>query len=82
MTTKCVFRFDKARARFTLASLHPGVSASEVRRLTGFEYDAPAEVPTTHTPDADTLRLLRTDIARTIAGTYPVFAAKAWGIGG
>jgi glutaconate CoA-transferase subunit B len=82
VTTKCVFRFDKARARFTLASLHPGVSASEVRRLTGFEYDAPAEVPTTHTPDADTLRLLRTDIARTIAGTYPVFAAKAWGIGG
>jgi glutaconate CoA-transferase subunit B len=82
VTTKGVFRFDRAGARFTLASVHPGVSAADVRAATGFDYDAPAEVSVTPTPDAETLRLLRTDIARTVAETYPSFAAEAWGIGG
>jgi hypothetical protein len=35
----------------------------------------------TPAPDAGTLSLLRSDIARTIADTYPAFAAKTWGIG-
>ncbi len=38
-------------------------------------------MPVTPAPDAATLALLRTDIARTIAETYPAFAAKTWGIG-
>lgn len=81
VTTKCVFLFDRNRARFTLASVHPGVSAGDVRQATGFDYDEPAQVPATPMPDADTLGLLRTDVARTVAETYPSFAAKAWGIG-
>jgi glutaconate CoA-transferase, subunit B len=81
VTPRCVFRFDRERARFSLASVHPGVSTEEVRAATGFAYDEPTNVPATRTPDADTLRTLRDEVARTVAETYPAFAAKAWGIG-
>jgi glutaconate CoA-transferase, subunit B len=80
VTSLCAFRFDRTGARFTLASTHPGVSREAVRAATGFEYDEPASVPVTPPPDAETLALLRTDIARTIAETYPAFAAKTWGV--
>ena len=80
VTSRCVFAFDKARARFKLQSLHPGVSADEVRSATGFDYDAPSVVPSTPMPDAATLALLRGDIARLVAATYPSFARKTWGI--
>ena len=81
VTPRCVFRFDPDGARFVLASVHPGGTADLVHEATGFAYEAPDSVPVTPTPDADTLRTLRTDVARTIADTYPAFAAKAWGIG-
>ena len=81
VTSRCVFRFDSGRARFVLASVHPGVSVDEVRAATGFDFDVPADVPATQTPDAATLATLRTEVARTVADTYPAFAAKAWGIG-
>lgn len=80
VTSLCVFHFDRARACFTLASTHPGVSREDVRSATGFAYDEPRTVPVTPAPDAATLALLRTDIARIIADTYPAFAAKTWGI--
>jgi glutaconate CoA-transferase subunit B len=57
------------------------VSVDEVRAATGFDFDAPADVPATQAPDAATLATLRTEVARTVADTYPAFAAKAWGIG-
>jgi glutaconate CoA-transferase, subunit B len=79
VTSRCVFLFDRARGRFTLANTHPGVTAEDVRRATGFDYDAPATVPVTPVPDADTLTLLRTEVAALIADTYPAFAAKTWG---
>ena len=82
VTTKCVFAFDKQRARFTLQSVHPGISAADVRAATGFDYDAPAHVPVTAMPNASTLALLRGDIAGQVAATYPAFARKTWGIGG
>ena len=81
VTSLCVFSFDRSRKRFTLASTHPGVSAEDIRAATGFDYDAPASVPTTPGADAATLSLLRGDIARTIGDTYPGFAAREWGIG-
>ena len=81
VTSLCVFRFDRARGRFTLASTHPSVSRETVRASTGFDYEEPASVPVTPAPDAGTLALLRGDIARTIAQTYPAFAARNWGIG-
>ena len=80
VTSLCVFSFDKARARFTLASTHPGVSTADVKVATGFDYDAAANVPVTPAPDAVTLALLRTDVARDVAETYPAFARKVWGV--
>jgi glutaconate CoA-transferase, subunit B len=80
VTSLCVFRFDRARGHFTLASTHPGVSSEQVRAATGFDYDAPASVPATQPPDDKTLTLLRTEVAVLIADTYPAFAAKTWGV--
>ena len=81
VTSLCVFGFDRARGRFSLTSAHPGVSCETIRAATGFDYDEPAQVPATPAPDAATLALLRGDIARTVAETYPAFAAQTWGIG-
>ena len=80
VTSLCVFHFDRVRGRFTLTSTHADVSRETVRAATGFPYNEPASVPVTPAPDVDTLALLRTDIARTIADTYPAFAAATWGV--
>jgi glutaconate CoA-transferase, subunit B len=80
VTSLCVFSFDRARARFTLQSVHPGVSAQAVRAATGFDYDAPQHVPTTPAPDAASLDLLRTRVAREVAEVYPAFAKRTWGV--
>jgi glutaconate CoA-transferase subunit B len=81
VTSLCVFKFDHARGRFALASAHPQVSRERILAATGFDYDEPEEVPVTPAPDAAILALLRGEIARTIADTYPAFAAQTWGIG-
>jgi glutaconate CoA-transferase, subunit B len=81
VTSRCVFSFDKNSKRFTLQSLHPGVTADDVRQSTGFDYDSPAQVVETPAPDADTLALLRGDIAQLVGATYPGFARKTWAIG-
>jgi glutaconate CoA-transferase subunit B len=78
VTNLCLFMFDRARARFRLASVHPGHDADEVRERTGFDYDCPAAVPATPVPDAATLALIRGPVAQTIAGPYPTFARRQW----
>lgn len=80
VTSRCVFAFNRAARRFSLQSVHPGGSAADVRAATGFDYDAAAHVPETPTPDTATLKLLRGDIARLVAATYPAFAQKTWGM--
>jgi hypothetical protein len=42
-----------------LVSCHPGVSAGDVVRATGFPLVVPDHVETTRTPTAEELRLLR-----------------------
>ncbi len=80
VTSRCVFMFDRDTKRFALQSLHPGVTAAEVKQSTGFDYDTPMHLPETPPPDAGTLALLRGDIAQLVAATYPGFAKKTWGI--
>jgi glutaconate CoA-transferase, subunit B len=80
VTSLCVFAFDRKCARFALASVHPGVSAADVRAATGFDYDAPARVPETPALDSTGLELLRTTVAREVAETYPAFARRVWGV--
>ena len=80
VTGLCVFAFDKTGRQFRLESTHPGISPADVRSATGFDYAAPDNVPTTEPLDEAALKLLRTDVARQVAETYPGFAAKTWGI--
>lgn len=80
VTGRCVFHFDRERGRFRLASVHPGHDVEEVRAQTGFDFDVEGEVPETRAPDAATLALIRGDVADTIAGPYPAFARKVWGL--
>jgi len=74
LTRLCLFDFDKARRRFVLRSVHPGHGVDEVRDCTGFDFDAPLEVPTTPPPDGPTLALIRGPVREQIAQTYPKFA--------
>jgi glutaconate CoA-transferase, subunit B len=79
VTNRCLFAFDPERRHFCLTSVHPGHSVAEVIDNTGFDFDTPAEVPTTPPPSADTLRLLRTVVAQMVAEVYPHFAQKVFG---
>jgi glutaconate CoA-transferase subunit B len=79
VTGKALFRWQKEKKRFALESVHPGSSAEEVRANTGFEYDAPAQVPVTSAPTEGELALLRGPVAKVIAENYPEFARRVWG---
>jgi glutaconate CoA-transferase, subunit B len=79
VTGRAVFHFDRARARFTLASIHPGQTLDAIVDNTGFAFDCPAEVPRTPACTADTLALIRGPVGRAIAGTYPRFAEQLLG---
>ena len=80
VTPLCHFGFDRARARFRLASVHPGHSVEEVLDQTGFAFDRPDVVPLTPAPSADMLRLLRGTVAPQLARIYPKFAETVFGI--
>jgi glutaconate CoA-transferase subunit B len=78
VTGKCVFTFDPARARFTLASLHPGETVASIREATGFDFDAPADVPATPDPTPEELALLRGPVCDEMLETYPDFCARVF----
>jgi glutaconate CoA-transferase subunit B len=58
--------------------VHPGSSAEDVRKNTGFGYDAPQQVPQTPAPSKAELDLLRGPVASEIALNYPEFARRIW----
>lgn len=62
ITPLCVFDFHPTTRRARLKSLHPGVELAEVVERTGFEFECPADVPTTEGPTDEELALLRTRI--------------------
>jgi glutaconate CoA-transferase, subunit B len=74
LTSLALFAFDRETGRFRLESVH-GVSAAEIHARTGFDYDAPADVPPTPLPEGETLALLRGRVVGELAETYPQFAA-------
>jgi glutaconate CoA-transferase, subunit B len=82
ITNRCLFDFDRTRRRFRLASVHPGHSVAEVIENTGFDFDRPAEVPTTPAPTPETLELMRNVVAPQLAEVYPQFAKSVFGIAG
>ena len=78
VTNRCLFSFKDGR--FTLDSVHPGHTVEEVIEHTGFDFDRPKDVPTTAAPSAETLALMRGDVARELAGVYPHFARQVFGV--
>lgn len=63
ITNLCVFDFEPASKRMRIASLHPGVSVTDVVNATGFELAPSAgEPPLTARPSADELRILRDEV--------------------
>jgi glutaconate CoA-transferase subunit B len=81
LTGKALFSWQVGKRRFFLESVHPGTGVGELRGLTGFEYDAPGEVPDTATPNGEELELLRGPVAGVIGENYPEFAGRVWGGG-
>lgn len=81
VTSRCLFLFDRDKGRFRLESVHDGHTVEEVRDNTGFDFDCPAEVPTTPPPEAGLLALLRGEVAGLVANPYPQFAARLWNAG-
>src|SRR5919202_121864 len=64
VTNRCLFSFDRTRKRFVLESVHPGHTVDEVIENTGFVFDRPEQVPTTSPPSAQTLQVMRGEVAR------------------
>ncbi|MCX8133430.1 MAG: CoA synthetase [Roseococcus sp.] len=79
VTGRCVFRFHPERARFSLASVHPGESVESVRAMTGFAFDVEGEVPETPAPTQAELALLRGPVCDEMRETYPEFCARVFG---
>jgi glutaconate CoA-transferase subunit B len=80
ITNRCLFSFDRAQKRFTLASVHPGHTVEEIIEHTGFDFDRPNNVPITPAPSPETLKLMRETIALQIAEVYPQFAQRVFGV--
>lgn len=79
VTGRCVFRFDASRARFVLASVHPGETVASVRAATGFAFDVPGTLPETSPPTQAERALLRGPVADRMIETYPEFCARVFG---
>ena len=79
VTGRCVFRFEPARGRFRLVSLHPGHTLDEVRAATGFDFDRADEVAETPAPDAESRALIDGPVGAALAEVYPRFAARLRG---
>ncbi len=80
VTNRCVFSFSRKARRFTLLTAHPGENLDSIRANTGFQFDAPEEVPETAQPGEAELGLLRGRVGREIAEVYPAFARRLWNI--
>jgi glutaconate CoA-transferase, subunit B len=80
VTNRCVFAFERERARFRLESLNPGHTLEEVLDHTGFDFDRPEAIPETPPPPPGHLEAMRKVVAPELAEVYPQFAAAVFGI--
>jgi glutaconate CoA-transferase subunit B len=79
LTGKALFSWQKDRRCFRLESVHPGHTAEEISKETGFDFDA-GSVKTTEEPTKQELSLLRGPVAEAIRADYPDFAKRVWGL--
>ncbi|MGW2366987.1 CoA-transferase subunit beta [Streptomyces sp. NPDC001667] len=59
VTDLAVLDFETPDRTMRVRSLHPGVTAGELRAATGFRLDVPDHTPRTRSPTAEELRLIR-----------------------
>ncbi|MDE3103495.1 MAG: hypothetical protein KGJ98_14845 [Chloroflexota bacterium] len=59
LTDKCVFGVDPSSGRLVVRSVHPGITADELRASTGFPIDLAPDLPTTAPPTREELELIR-----------------------
>jgi glutaconate CoA-transferase subunit B len=78
ITPKCSFDLSPPAAP-RLASLHPGVTLTEVSRDTGFEFRTPEPPLATAPLDPEARRLLYGPVKERLAQAYPHFAARLLG---
>jgi glutaconate CoA-transferase subunit B len=78
LTGKALFSWQKDKRCFRLESVHPGNTAEDIRKNTGFDYDAPQQLQETPPPSPSELVLLRGPVAREIGENYPEFARRIW----
>jgi glutaconate CoA-transferase, subunit B len=78
ITPLCQFMFDRRKGCFHLKTIHEGHNLEEILDNTGFDFNIPDKVPFTPVPTADTLKLIRNEIAPIISDPYPDFAEKCW----
>lgn len=62
ITNLAVIGFDEQTKRMRVESLHPGVAPGQVAENTGFELPVPDNVPRTHPPTPEELRILREEV--------------------
>ncbi len=62
VTPKCIFDFDKVAGRMKVRSIHPGVTADELRAATGFDLGDLSGVPHTAPPTERELEIIRREI--------------------
>jgi len=74
-----LFRFDRTRARFGLASVHPGHTVEEIVAKTGFEFDRDPAPAVTPAPDDARRTLMHEVVREEIGEIYPRFAARFLG---
>jgi glutaconate CoA-transferase subunit B len=76
VTNRAILRFDKAR--FVLASLHPGETIDSIRAQTGFAVEPADDLVVTPPPTEPELALLRGPVASGLTDLYPRFIARAF----
>jgi glutaconate CoA-transferase, subunit B len=59
VTDLCVFGFREPDRHMYVRSIHPGVSADDIRSRVGFEVEIEKNCPATEAPTSAELRLLR-----------------------
>ena len=62
LTDKAVLGIDDATRRLKVLSIHPGVSADDIRGSTGFAIQVPDPCPETEAPSAEQIRLIREEL--------------------
>lgn len=81
VTERCVFSFERDAQRFRLQTIHVGETSVSISENTGFDYDAPTNVPQTPPPSVESLELIRGAVGADIAEVYPKFARQALAAG-